>query len=58
MWIKVSYMAFIDNAELAEAGVSLFDDDAIVDYMFEQGGEEEFHDHGLGAEIVDRSNRC
>lgn len=58
MWIKVSYMAFIDNAELEEEGIDLQDNEMIEAYFYEKGGEEVFHDHGLGFEIVDRKNHC
>lgn len=57
MWIEVKYMAFIDNNELIEANISLNDDQAIEEYFYERGGEDEFHDHGISFEIVDRGNR-
>lgn len=56
MWIKTVNMNYIPNEELIEKGIDLADDDAIVDYFFEKGGEDEFHQFGEETKIVDRTD--
>jgi hypothetical protein len=52
MKIRVTYIATIDNQELIDNGISLTDKDAIIDYFYEMGGEETFHDFGEEIEII------
>ena len=52
MKIIVSYQASIPDQELLDNGVDLSDKEAIEEYFYEWGGENEFHDHGLTFEIL------
>lgn len=54
MKVLVSYMATIPNEDIINAGISLFDDEAIAEFFHEQGGEEAYHDHGVEFEIINR----
>lgn len=52
MKIRVTYIASIPDEELIEAGINLDDREAIIDFFFDNGGEEAFHDHGEGFEFI------
>lgn len=56
MWIRTVNVNFIHNAELEAKGIDLNDKDAIINYFFEKGAEEEFHAFGESAEIVDKTD--
>jgi hypothetical protein len=58
MWIKVTAMCFIENAEIIEAGISLNNDQHIQEFFVETGGIYAYEDHTLNFEIVDRTNNC
>ena len=48
----VSYVASIPDDEMLDAGVDLTNLDDIQEYFYDMGGEENFHDYGLGFEIL------
>lgn len=52
MKILISYVASIGDQELIDNDIDLCDKSAIEDYFYNQGGESEFHDHGLLFEIL------
>lgn len=52
MRFRVTYIASIPDEELAEAGISLTDKEAIQDYFFDNGGEDAFHDYGETFEVI------
>lgn len=52
MKVRITFIAEIDNQELLDSGVSLTDKEAIADYYYANGGEEEFHSYGEDFEVI------